>query len=375
MSVKCWFLIAILIFSISQIFNCTIKSKFIPISAIRIEDGSIEKLFTEHAVVENMRAKWYGNKIDILSATNDGITEVMASYKSQDEYTYKSDRGSIVATNGMIFDLRDRREVSWDDIKNIDSLNTADLVVVITPAAIDQKYLDMVYIPGGYFKMGSKFKKDEKPIHRVYMDGFYMDKHEVTVAEFREFCRVAGRGMPKQPYWNDDRHPVVNVSWNDARIYAKWKGKRLPTEAEWEYAARGGAKGHYYAWGNINPFRKRGGNIADEALRSEKPFWRIWKSYYDGFPYTAPVGSFYSNYFGLYDMTGNVWEWCADWYSENYYKDSPEKNPKGPDKGSHRVLRGGSWNFSPRDILTTRRLHYRSDVTLDYIGFRCVKDK
>ena len=180
--------------------------------------------------------------------------------------------------------------------------------------------------------------------------------------------------MPEQPYWNDDQHPVVNVSWNEASAYAKWKGKRLPSEAEWEYAARGGSKGYYYSWGNVKPYRKRGGNIADEAILAEKHNWTIWKGYYDGFVFTAPVGSFIENKFGLYDMTGNVWEWCADWYSDDYYAVSPKINPQGPETGRHRVLRGGSWNYGPRDIYTTRRMRYRPDVTLNYIGFRCASD-
>ena len=364
----------LMLFSLVYIYSCSFQHRFVSIETVRIEDVQIEKLFNQSAAVENFRAQWYGDRVDIVSVTNSGASKLMISYESKDEYNYRNRSASLLSALGTIYSLEEAREVSWDELGNLDSVDTEDLVFIISPEESDQRYKDMVYIPGGFLNMGSKFQNDEKPIHRVYVDGFYMDKYEVTVAEYREFCKATRQSMPKQPYWNDDKHPVVNVSWNDARIFAKWKGKRLPSEAEWEYAARGGTKGHYYAWGNRNPFRKRGGNIADEALRSEKPFWRIWKSYYDGFPYTAPIASFYPNYFGLYDMTGNVWEWCSDWYGEKYYAISPERNPKGPDKGSHKVLRGGSWNFSPRDILTTRRLHYRPGVILDYIGFRCVKD-
>jgi len=213
---------------------------------------------------------------------------------------------------------------------------------------------------------------------RVSSHGQTVERHsslETQEKHFREYCQKTRRVMPKQPFWNDEIHPVVNVSWIEANQYAKWAGKRLPTEAEWEYAARSGSIGNYYDWGNVRPFRKKGANIADEALRTEKQFWRIWKGYYDGFVYTSPVGSFYATLFGLHDMTGNVLEWCGDWYDEQYYAQSPADNPKGPEKGTHRSIRGGSWNFSPRDVLTTRRFHYRPDVKLDHLGFRCVKDR
>jgi sulfatase modifying factor 1 len=355
------------------IYTCSLNRRFISIGAVRIEDANINDLLNQSTQVENIQAQWYGNRIEIFSKQN--TADAIASYFSTDNYTYENKPGNRIATIGTIISAANRSEVTWEEYENLEKINPNDLIFVIAPDQIDEKYKNMVYIPGGSFYMGSKFQKDEQPVHQVQINGFYMDKYEVTVAEYHEFCRVAHLNMPEQPYWNNEDHPVVNVSWNDARLYAKWKSKRLPTEAEWEYAARCGAKDYFYSWGNHNPFRKNGGNIADESLKSEKPLWRIWKSYYDGFPYTSPVGSFYSSEYGLYDMTGNVWEWCSDWYDANYYKSSPGSNPRGPDKGNHKVLRGGSWNFSPRDILTTRRLHYRPTVTINYIGFRCVKDK
>jgi formylglycine-generating enzyme required for sulfatase activity len=365
--------ILILISILSLIYTCAFRSRSISIAALRIEDANVNDLLNQPIQVEDIKAQWYGDKIEIFSTQN--ATNSIAAYISTDEYTYESKTANNLNTIGTIISLKDRSEANWDDYKDLETTSANDLVFIISPQQADDKYRDMVYIPGGSFYMGSKFKKDEKPVHLVYINGFYMDKYLVTVADYREFCRKVRRRMPEQPYWNNENHPVVNVSWNDARLYAKWKGKRLATEAEWEYAARCGIKGYYYSWGNRNPFRKRGGNIADESLKSEKPLWRIWKKYYDGFPYTSPVGSFYSNEFGLYDMTGNAWEWCSDWYDASYYKNSPENNPKGPKKGTHKVLRGGSWNFSPRDILTTRRFHYRPTVNINYIGFRCVKNK
>lgn len=356
------------------IFNCSFTSRSVTIKDIRIEEIGIENLYAPNPQVESYVARWSGSRVDLFSG-EESNAPIITSFSLEDDYEFKSTASAVGPLYARVISGINNSELTWDDIKNVDDPSGYKLIFEIVPEEPDSPYEKMVYIPGGNIMMGSKYKKDEKPIHRVYIDGFYIDKYEVTVAEYREFCRATRRIMPKQPYWNNDNHPVVKVTWKNAATYARWKKKRLPTEAEWEYAARSGRKGYFYSWGNKAPGRRKGGNIADEALRSEKKFWRIWKNYYDGFVYTAPRGSFYANDFGLYDMTGNVWEWCSDWYAAGYYQKSPKKNPSGPEKGSHRVLRGGSWNYSPRDILTTRRLHYRSDVELDYIGFRCAKDK
>jgi len=229
---------------------------------------------------------------------------------------------------------------------------------------------EMVYIPEGEFMMGTdkdeidqiwqKFglyedwkqsAKDESPKHRVYVDGFWMYRYEVTIAQYRRFCDKTGRQMPPEPEggWQDN-HPIVYVTWHDAVDYCKWAGVQLPTEAEWEYAARGGNTGlngkprYIFVWGDELPKGKGGyGNLADESFKQKFPDEIIFKGYDDGYAYTAPVGSFKLNEFGLYDMVGNVWEWCADWYDENYYLNSPPSNPQGTETGTWRVLRGGSW--------------------------------
>ena len=153
---------------------------------------------------------------------------------------------------------------------------------------------------------------------------------------------------------------MVDVSWNDAVAYAEWSGKRLPTEAEWEYAARGGLIGQRYPWGN--DITHNNANYYTEGIRGKDKWNRC-----------APVGSFEPNGYGLYDMAGNVYEWCADWYDQHYYSNSPTKNPLGPNTGSHRVLRGGYWNYTG-DYL---RVAYRSEELphgwiTRYNGFRCV---
>ena len=251
---------------------------------------------------------------------------------------------------------------------------------------------EMVLIPAGEFEMGTdssevpqlaqwakkwwssaqaSWFEDEAPHHAVYLDKFHMDKYEVTNALYREFMDATGHKAPAD--WNDSKynapdHPVVGVSWDDAKAYAAWAGKRLPTEAEWEKAARGGLADKRFPWGDSDPAGSQC-NFADNKTDY------IWsdKSVDDGYAYTAPVGSFTPNGYGLYDMAGNVWEWCADWYYGYYYSSSPSGNPTGP--GSeipHRVVRGGSWDLTPNSLRVAGRYRYFPTFTSFNLGFRCV---
>ena len=230
---------------------------------------------------------------------------------------------------------------------------------------------EMVLIPAGSFEMGDHFLVEgyanETPVHTVTLDAFYMDTHEVTVGQFREFVNQTGYSYDR---WNDvatkyspgDNYPMVYVNWNDATAYAEWAGKRLPTEAEWEYAARGGLAGKRYSWGD------------DESHKVSK-LARDYANYYgtggiDQWDTCSPVGSFAANGYGLYDVDGNVEEWCQDWYG--HYSSSSAENPLGPSTGMHRILRGGSWNSPTRYLRMAARNynfpHYSSYDT----GFRCV---
>ncbi|MGQ9632169.1 MAG: PEGA domain-containing protein [bacterium] len=213
---------------------------------------------------------------------------------------------------------------------------------------------EMVWIPGGTFQMGDG-DPDEKPVHTVTLDGFWMDTTEVTNAEFKKFVDEA-RYSP-QGGWKYDsgkaNHPAVNVTWNDAVAYARWAGKRLPTEAEWEYAAGGP---EHTKW-----------SLGDE-FDGSKYTWMDNQ----GNP-TRPVASHPANGFGLYDMSGNVWEWCADWFSERYYANSPSANPKGPSSGTYRVLRGGSWYDFERSLRVACRLRYGPTRWIVNGGFRCAQ--
>ncbi|NOG46246.1 MAG: formylglycine-generating enzyme family protein [Calditrichaeota bacterium] len=231
----------------------------------------------------------------------------------------------------------------------------------------------MAYIPGGWFNMGSKKRKNEKPVRRVYIEGLYMDKTEVTVAQYRKFAKATKRKVPKQPDWNLDDHPVVNVAWKDAMAYAKWVGKRLPTEAEWEYVARGGSANYQFVYQNSQQYGKNYENIADESMRRYKYHFPVVSGYDDGYVFTSPVGLFAPNKFGIHDLNGNVLEWCADWYSDKNPK-VEQKNPVGPAKGNYKVIRGASWNRSGKYMSASYRTFYNVSVRFDFLGFRCAKD-
>ncbi len=354
-------------------FDCGSSRGSLDLKNIRIENMRVEKIFPEGDIPKKVSVIWENEDIDISYLPAGGGEErkpIQISFETDDGSTFTGDNGirAWVETGGAPFPL------SWTDIAEMNEKTLTQLTLVISASPVNNDMADMVYVPGGTFRMGSKWAKDEKPVHSVTVSGFYMDKYEVTVAQYENFCRSTRRRMPRQPVWNDNNHPVVMVSWKNARAYAKWAGKRLPTEAEWEYAARGGSKNLVFAWGNTKPKGKNGDNIADEAIRSEKKNWAIWKGFYDGFVYTAPVGSFYANPFGLHDMSGNVKEWCSDWYASDWYSRSPAKDPKGPKSGIRRVLRGGSWNYGPRNLRLTKRFRYKDTLVLNYIGFRCVKD-
>jgi formylglycine-generating enzyme required for sulfatase activity len=294
---------------------------------------------------------------------------------------------------------------------------------------------DMVWIGGGSFLMGSEEgQPDEKPVHEVTVSGFWMDRYEVTNEQFEKFIKATGyvtiaERKPKQEDFPDappealvpgaivftpppgdvplhnhmawwryvpganwrhpegpgsdlkgrEKHPVVQVAWFDAMAYAKWAGKRLPTEAEWEFASRGGKDKLTYTWGN-------------EKTPDGKWLANIWQGKFpngntlqDGFKLQSPVGSFAANGYGLHDMAGNVWEWTSDWYMPDYYAKSPKQNPQGPQESYDpnepgvwkRITRGGSylcteaycWGYRP-----AMRMKTSPDTGLNHTGFRCVRN-
>lgn len=215
----------------------------------------------------------------------------------------------------------------------------------------------MVWVPAGDFLMGStdadkEAAEHEKPQQQVYLDGYWMYKTEVTVAQYRKFCQATGRRMPDAPGWGwQDTRPIVNVSWDDANAYAQWAGAALPTEAQWEKAARG-TDGRIYPWGN-----DWNGTKCIQSRRSPEPVGYL------------PAGA---SPYGCLDMAGNVAEWCADWYADGYYKIAPVRNPTGPVTGNLRVLRGGSWYINGDDNFRCAFRGCNTPTKCCFnLGFRC----
>jgi len=292
----------------------------------------------------------------------------------------------------------------------------------LKPSGVNAETEGMVFIEGGDFLMGTESKEGfpadgEGPVRETQIDSFYIDQAAVTNEQFKEFVKKTGykteaerydwsfvfqnflpkrilKNSPPSPpdttWWKGiegarwDRpegpgshirtrmnHPVVHVSWNDAMAYCKWTGKRLPTEAEWEYAARGGLKQKRYPWGN-------------ELTPNGEHRCNIWQGSYpdhnteeDGYASTAPAAAFPPNGYGLFNVSGNVWEWCRDWFSASYPLLRMKDNPEGPGQGNTKVIRGGSYlchhSYCNRYRVAARTAN-TPDSSTGNMGFRCVKD-
>ncbi|MDR3708077.1 MAG: SUMF1/EgtB/PvdO family nonheme iron enzyme [Capsulimonadaceae bacterium] len=231
---------------------------------------------------------------------------------------------------------------------------------------------EMVLVPAGEFAMGTDASEipiaarrlfSDAPKHIVNLSEYWIYKNDVTVAQYKAFCKATGHEMPPFPQytWQGDDHPIVNVNWSDASAYAAWAGVSLPTEAEWEKAARG-TDGRAYPWGNE----------WDPGLCAH------WETTFvlGDLGTNMSVGSYPlgASPYGALDMAGNVWQWCADWYDPNYYKATPSINPTGPENGSCRVLRGGAWDDVGTYIFRAAHRNYRFPSSIDVNdtdGFRC----
>lgn len=248
---------------------------------------------------------------------------------------------------------------TYHEIKNISDIKgvVKDIAKVVNNPEIHVPKVisleDMVLIPAGKFFMGSAKPGDdpnEYPRHLVYLDAFYMDRYEVTQRQFKE---VMGYNPS---LWIGSDLPVDRVSWYEAKEYCERVGKRLPTEAEWEKAAKGGRDDRWAGTSDLEELREYAW-IHDTGAGGR----------------THPVGEKRPNGYGIYDMCGNVWEWVADWFGLDYYKISPKKNPKGPDKGAFRILRGACWDSHQYEARTTSRYAKSPDVKYANNGFRCAR--
>ena len=233
---------------------------------------------------------------------------------------------------------------------------------IIVSSGTEPVKSEMVPLKGGCFMMGSdKGDYDERPVHEVCLSPFWIDKYEVAQSNFE-----AKMGNNPSRFVGP-RLPVDRVNWHEAKAYCEKSGKRLPTEAEWEYAARGGTQTEFYVGDHITG---KFGNFCDrECLRNS----RI-AAVSDGFKFTAPVGSYSPNPFGLYDMAGNVAEWVEDWMGYSYYRSSPKNDPKGPTPQDIKVMRGGGWLNNPGFLRSANRTGLWPEFRNEGVGFRCAKD-
>ena len=249
---------------------------------------------------------------------------------------------------------------------------------------------DMVQIPAGCFEMGDhfgEFNANELPVHNVCISAFEMDRHEVTNAEYAE-CVDAGAcvapsdtsSYTRPTYYGDPAYndfPVIYVDWYQAEDYCMWADKQLPTEAEWEYAARGGLEGMRYPWGGDSPDYEDDIDCDDACYGRVDSLFQCWDHCHNGEcdNDTHPVENYAPNGYGLYDMAGNVWEWANDWYRSDYYSVSPQNDPQGPASGTARVMRGGGWhNYPPISLRVTTRYGYNPDEMANAgNGFRCAR--
>ena len=323
---------------------------------------------------------------DLAAATTyaDTFVNVQANHTVAVTFGMKGDLNNDgrIDVQDVILCLRmavglDKKDLVHGDMNSDGDIDVADVIVILSKVVQGDVPSGMVVIPAGEFLMGSPAGEgydEEHPQHKVYVDAFFMDTYEVTNSQYAKFLndygkntddagqqmiyenawgvrKVGGKWEPQPGYEN---HPVVYVTWYGAAQYAKFYGKRLPTEAEWEKACRAGSTGKW-CFGD------------DESQLGEY----AWYSVNSGGT-THPVGGKKANAYGLYDMHGNVWEWCADWYGGAYYASSPYQNPQGPVSGEYRVLRGGSWYGSAVGCRSAYRS--RADPASwidDVLGFRC----
>jgi formylglycine-generating enzyme required for sulfatase activity len=255
------------------------------------------------------------------------------------------------------------------------------LALLAKTQAAQEAPLEWVTVPAGEFVMGAaetdtQATPDEKPQHKVYLDAFLIGKYEVTNAQYHAFVKATAHRLPenccdpKYNIWRGDVMmdgvgdlPMINVSWDDAAAFCNWAGGRLPTEAEWEKAARG-SDGRMFPWGNEAPSGNRANYSFDPISIWDGPASLAKKDQYE----------YGRSPYGVYEMSGNVWEWTQDWYDENYYKNSPAKNPVGPLTGEARVMRGASWRNTADMLRASNRNKHAPTERRVYIGFRCAKD-
>ncbi len=313
------------------------------------------------AEVKNVTARQEGNRMlfeyDLVGDEAEAEVQLTVTVKGQeypmDKLHLEGDAGKVKVGKG--------KKIWWNILQDFPRGYAGDLEWELVAGAKKFKDsitgMEFVFVKGGCFQMGDTFgdgEAREKPVHEVCVDDFYLGIYEVTQAQWE---RVMGNNPSS--FKKGGNYPVEQVSWNDVQNFIeRLNGQarrqyRLPTEAEWEYAARSGGKRDKWAGTNSES------ELSDYG----------WYNKNSGSS-THPVGEKKANGLGLYDMSGNVWEWCGDWYDENYYKNSPRDNPKGPNSGTYRVLRGGSWSYDPRYARAANRYGTNPENRVKLNGFR-----
>jgi len=391
---KAWLFLGVLLWVVSPLYAAEVKN-----DAAKQVGGRVQ--FTYDLVGDEAEAD-----VDVT------ITVAGKEYKPADLHL-EGDIGKVTPGKG--------KTIWWNVLQDFPKGLNTEIDCVIASGGKDfvekKTGMSFAFVKGGCFQMGDSAgdgDKDEKPVHEVCVDDFYLGKYEVTVGQFRQFVKETGYRTdaekntggnlgcyaldfndsnnlftwrawaswrkPSKYQDNQDNHPVACVSWNDAQAFVQWLAKksgkrlRLPTEAEAEYAARGGTTGRNY-WGEGKDDACSYANVADQTKLPNGQWWTEKHECSDGYAFASPVGSFSPNAFGLYDMMGNVNEWCSDWYGENYYSESPKRNPRGPDHGSGRVARGGSWGGLPRGVRASIRSGGTPDDRYSDIGLRVAGNK
>jgi formylglycine-generating enzyme required for sulfatase activity len=303
-------------------------------------------------------AKQRGRKAKVWRLLDEGRLAINQVNASPEQIAQAEDTLDVANKLGLDDEQRAVYQQLHEKIQQRHKVNHGNL------ASAQHLERSMVLIPAGEFIMGSwTGDGDERPVRRVYLDAYFMDKDQLAVGQYAKFLDATSHGAP--PEWNimsrtmHRSRPVVNVDWADAAAYCKWAGKRLPTEAEWEKAARG-TDGRTYPWGDEPPTRFHG-NMKKE----------LWNNHMG----LTPVGMFGDGKspYGVNDMAGNVWEWVNDWYAPDYYKTSPLRNPTGPAMSEYKVVRGGSWGSGPEGLRTSERETHLPSFQGYGTGFRCAK--
>lgn len=401
--------------------NLTISSKTCPsLSRAALNQKKIEALFSP---LQNTPSRFFIKK-SLLNSLENKLSQILSRARIHIDFVQnmlkESGRSDEKETIDFVirFNRQFPRDYKTDYYKkkllelqvNSRLIHNPDFIDSLLPAqtfylnkqqhleALYSNHTVMVYIPAGKFKMGVPWEggaQDESPRHSVFLDGYWISKYEITFEQFDKYCEETGRKKPTDSGFGRGRHPVINISWHDATTYCEWFSKkvdllyRLPSEAEWEKAARGTQNG-IYPWGNEKPDGERA-NFADinllyhyernnpPASKKEHQSNLTWMDRHadDNHIHTSPVGKYPAGAspYGMLDMAGNVWEMVFDWYDGDFYRKSPESNPRGPLLGTFKVTRGGGWDSSSWMLRATTRAGGDPHKGGDTLGFRIVFSK